>query len=398
MLPRLFYVGDVPVEASYHGSALIYRLLKNYPPTGVMITEAGSEISIPNRRLPGVRYEDMKIAASRWLSTRLNAWVVSWLSMSAGMRYRRVQSLTKSFKPQAVLTVTHGFGWLTAARLAESLGLPLVLICHDDWPSVANVVGPLEPWLDRQFGEIYRQADVRFCVSPIMAEEYRRRYGVGGTVLYPSRDENNPTFQSSPAPRAETRPFTVAYAGTLTTTDYVRQLGSLAQILQRGNGRLLLFGPFGADALATSGLIEKNVEFGGLLKSAALIHRLRDEADVLFLPMSFVSGELGASSLNFPSKLTDYTAAALPILIWGPTQSAAVQWAMNEPTGAAVVTDPTEHAMAAMIDKLRSDPDWRNRLAVGASDAGNRYFSAAVAQRIFYGGLHQLVGRAAANA
>ena len=38
-LPRLLYVGDVPVEASYHGSALIYRLLQRYPVERLRIVE-----------------------------------------------------------------------------------------------------------------------------------------------------------------------------------------------------------------------------------------------------------------------------------------------------------------------------------------------------------------------
>ena len=39
-LPRLLYLGDVPVEASYHGSALIYRLLQHYPVDRLMIIES----------------------------------------------------------------------------------------------------------------------------------------------------------------------------------------------------------------------------------------------------------------------------------------------------------------------------------------------------------------------
>ena len=39
MLPRLLYVGDVPVEASYHGSALLHRLLVNYPPDRLSVIE-----------------------------------------------------------------------------------------------------------------------------------------------------------------------------------------------------------------------------------------------------------------------------------------------------------------------------------------------------------------------
>ena len=40
-LPRLLYLGDVPVEASYHGSALLYRLLQAYPAERLTIIEAG---------------------------------------------------------------------------------------------------------------------------------------------------------------------------------------------------------------------------------------------------------------------------------------------------------------------------------------------------------------------
>ena len=31
MFTNLLYVGDVPVEASYHGSALLHRLLSGHP-------------------------------------------------------------------------------------------------------------------------------------------------------------------------------------------------------------------------------------------------------------------------------------------------------------------------------------------------------------------------------
>ena len=38
-LPRLLYLADVPVEASYHGSALMYRLLQRYPADRLRVVE-----------------------------------------------------------------------------------------------------------------------------------------------------------------------------------------------------------------------------------------------------------------------------------------------------------------------------------------------------------------------
>ena len=55
-LPRLLYVGDVPVECSYHGSALLYRLLQKYPVDRLRIIEAGLQASRPDRRLKAVSY------------------------------------------------------------------------------------------------------------------------------------------------------------------------------------------------------------------------------------------------------------------------------------------------------------------------------------------------------
>ena len=60
-LPRLLYIGDVPVEASYHGSALLYRLLEDYPKERLKIVEAGVQLSRPERRLAGVAYEDRRL-------------------------------------------------------------------------------------------------------------------------------------------------------------------------------------------------------------------------------------------------------------------------------------------------------------------------------------------------
>jgi hypothetical protein len=223
-----------------------------------------------------------------------------------------------------------------------------------------------------------------------MVEEFERRYGMTGVVLYPSRETGGPTFRGNPIPSPEARPFTVAYAGTLHTVDCIRQLAVVGRILRQLDGTLLLFGPHSVEDLSARGLDTQNVRAGGLLNSDELIRCLRVEADVLFLPMSFAPADSGAFALNFPSKLTDYTAAGLPILIWGPKESSAVKWTMMEPGVAAVVTDPSELAMSKIIDRLKNDLDWRHSLGLAAVEAGQRYFSPDCAQATLYESLHRL--------
>jgi len=382
--PRLVYIGDVPVESSYHGSALLYRLLQNYPGEKLQVVEGGQDLSLPERRLSAVQYWSLRHSHKRWLNTRFHRQVSSWFSLTARSRVYRLPRLIGDFAAQAVLTVAHGYSWLTAAAYARQKDLPLHLVVHDDWPRVARLIGPLPEWLDREFGRIYRQAASRFCVSPFMVEEYERRYGIRGRVLYPSRMQNFPQFDSPPERvRASGKTFTMAFAGTLNTVDYLRQLSILAKLLGMLNGRLMLFGPYQVSDLSAAGLLSSNVKLNGLLPSLDIVHRLRDECDALFLPMSFAPDDAGPMALSFPSKLSDYTATGLPILIWGPEGSSAVKWAKENPGVAIVVTSLDENVMAVALARLAENPKYRWHLGVAALQIGNQYFAVDRAEAMF---------------
>ncbi len=71
-LPRLLYIGDVPVESTLHGSALLYRLLEGYPPQKLRIIE-GFNVSQPRHRLPAVAYRTFRPRWTRLINTRFGA-------------------------------------------------------------------------------------------------------------------------------------------------------------------------------------------------------------------------------------------------------------------------------------------------------------------------------------
>src|SRR6185436_15691424 len=101
------------------------------------------------------------------------------------------------------------------------------------------------------------------------------------------------------------------------------------------------------------GLLAPNIHSGGLIASKALVQHLRDNADVLVVPMSF-HGHDANMRLSFPSKLTDYTAAGLPILICGPEYCSAVRWARENAPVAEVVTSPSPELLGEAIGRLAS--------------------------------------------
>ncbi len=375
-LPRLLYLGDVPVESSYHGSALLYRLLQNYPPERLRIVEGNLRCSLPERRLARVPYGFVQVGWSRPLYTRFNRWATAAYSVAARWRAGAVRKTLRGFQPEGVLTVTHEFLWLTAARYAQSAALPLHLICHDDWPNIAQVPPRFRTWLNRQFGTAYYQAASRLCVSPYMAEEYQRRYGVSGTVLYPSRAADAPQFDAPPERlRTNDGPLTVAFAGTINSPGYSRSLRQLAECLQQTGGRLLLFGPLDEAGAAAAGLARGNVQLRGMVPSTELLNRLRAEADVLFVPQSFAARDRECSALSFPSKLTDCTSVGIPLLIYGPPYCSAVRWARENAGVAVVVDEDDQQHLQTALRAFSASTARRHELGARAQNVGQRFFS-----------------------
>lgn len=383
--PRLLYLADVPVEASYHGSALLYRLLEDYPKERLTIVEAGTLASLPERRLSDVAYYHRLMPFVRLQSTRLHPWYVAAGLRSAALRASQLMPLAQADRPEAILTVAHGYSWLTAAALAERLNIALHLICHDEWARA----GVMQHWKEKVFGGIYRRAASRLCVSPFMAEEYERRYGVPGDVLYPSRALDAVCYDGPPRRLSRMdKPFTCVFAGTINSGGIVSLLRQLAAALAMVGGRLVIYGPISEEAALASSLVGPNIVLGGLLPSARLIEVMRDEADALFVPMSFAEADRANMRISFPSKLTDYTAAALPLLICGPEDCSAVRWARENPGVAEVVSHEAEAAMVAAVTRLANEPSHRLALATRAMAVGEAMFSHAAAARVLMRALH----------
>jgi glycosyltransferase involved in cell wall biosynthesis len=285
------------------------------------------------------------------------------------------------FACEGVLTVAHGFGWLAAADFAAKRQLPLHLLVHDDWPRVADVKPRVREWIDARFASVYRQARSRICVSPAMSAAYQARYGAPAEVLYPIRAANCPEFETVPARVGQNEaPFTIAFAGTINSTGYIEALRRLQEALKRVDGRLLIFGPL-TKAQAKSVGFNSITEVCGLLSSSELMSRLREQADALFVPMSFDTEDCVNMQMAFPSKLADYTAVGLPLLIYGPHYCSAVVWA-RENSGVAEIVE-REDLLSEGVARLANKPDLRINLGRRALEIGKKYFSHATAQQLF---------------
>ena len=371
-LPRLLYLSDVPVESYMHGSALVYRLFESYPAEKLLIVECLSK-SHPDRRIPNVQYRTINSSLSRLLRNRFSHYLWPLSLARVYLSSRSISRIARSFQPQAVITVVVGHAWEVAASYATRADLPLHLIVHDDWPNNPNRPSLQRRWADSALRRWYPMAASRLCVSPYMAQEFSRRYGARGDVLYPSRDSNTLEFEvPPPGLSGSCKPFTVAFCGSI-YLDYARALQRMAIALQEIGGRLLVFGPkpfAGVDAF----LQEPNLELQGTLSSLEMIRRCREHAHAIFVPMSYSESDRHNMEISFPSKLADCTATGLPLIIDGPDYCSAVRWARENPGVSAITTDESVDALRTALQQLQ-DPAIRLQLAREAIRRGKEYFA-----------------------
>ena len=384
-LPRLLYASDVTVESSFHGSALLYRLLQNYPSDRLLILQPSAVKAENCRRLAGVTYTGLRFGNHQLLHSRFSQIYRTWLALTAKNGASAIRRECAEFRPEAVLTVIHGFSWIAAAEFAQQEQLPLFAIVHDDWPHV-NVLEAVRPRVERIFGATLRQAKVTFCVSPNMQEAYQTKYGASGCLLYPSQTRRSEIAESPTSAPDLHKPLTVAFAGTINSDGYAQLLRSVANGLASRRGRLLLFGPFSKNTLHTWGLDLDAVENRGLIDSDDIGYHLAREADVLLVPMSFAEYEKENMRLGFPSKIAEYAATGIPMLIFVPEYCSAVRWARENEPVAELVTEQNSESLNLALDRL-SSVQHREMLGRRACEVGREFFSHETAESIFFGAL-----------
>lgn len=386
-LPRLLYIGDVPVEASYHGSILLYRLLQEYLPDRLFILERG-QASLPKRRLPGVRYS---FVPRKILHPQMSRFELFITGINETGEIERLLEQAGTEAVDGVLTVSHGTGWMSAYRVANRLRLPLHVICHDDNARAISRWPILRQCGELSFSRMYASAKSRFCVSPGMEQEYYRRYGTKGTVLYPNRDKNAPAAAAPPDRlRSEAKQITAAYAGGVHNAECESALITLGQILRKCGGRLIVYGSFPDSVLTADKIGDASVEVRPPLPSHDLIKELREAADFLFVPLPFSPSESIFVRTSFPSKLADYTCVGLPMLFHAPADSTLMQWAAKSEGAALCITSDAPVALESAVNRLLSEPTLRWQLAQRSIEAGAKDFHYESAKNTFFKELYNL--------
>ncbi len=352
----------------------LYRLLGEWPADRLVVVHSAKRRE-KGPALEGVRHFPIPVRRllERGRQTRWHAYanmLATWMPPSATVVDRALGPL----RPDAVLTVAHDFLWLSAAEWCLRTNTPLHIIIHDDWPEFLSVPTWARRGLHRRFGKALRQAATRLCVSPGMAREYRCRYGVDCDVLLPSRGTESPKPELRCKKKPSSRLIT-GYLGGLPLAGYSRAIRKFADLLHGMDAEIYLYGSHSQESLRQEGLIHPAIVSKADVPHDESFTHMVDHVSALFCPVSFQPEDATIMRTLFPSKLADYTACGIPIVIWGPEESSAVQWARAHDHAAFVCTAPEGDGLIDFLHRLRSDEQLATRYSQGALAAGESDFS-----------------------
>jgi hypothetical protein len=281
----------------------------------------------------------------RWAKFAQEAWYSgAWIR-------RALEQELRQLRPEIVFSLSGNY-CLTkiTCQACERLGIPLFLMITDDFveslyrdlPLKSHLQKVSRSWIHRAI----RYASGRAASSPVMAEEYERRYGNRWSSLMTLVDKN----AYDPRPRAPGGPLTLVFAGNLGLGRWsiLRDLGRLLQSIRDSRGldvRLRVYAPAQQLTERRKSLdLPPTMELCGWAQPAHLPHIFHN-ADILVHVESFDSNMAAYTKLSFSAKLCQYMMAGRCILAVGPEDLGSIQ--MIRRTGAG---------LTLALDGLQSPP------------------------------------------
>jgi hypothetical protein len=347
--PRLLYVGEVPIRNDASGGSIVLwrhqQLLK-----GFLLEE-----QIMPLWKPGWASKFIGLLR-RCRLNRLLMVIQPWLLYGT---HRISEACAQRIKKQyaGILTVAHGVRWLEAMQISAATGLPLISIFHDWYPDASGCPYRFTQFWDQWFRRLYRQSNLAFVVSEGMARELGPHPNVHLLPPIPSIDVSVEEWKTSSAGRSLTFPVKMYYAGFAGGL-YQPLLIALIKAIRNDPRFQLRISGSDTETLPR-GNPGEGIEVLGFLNGEAWEKSFK-EADLLLVVLSFDTRSRRLLRTHFPSKLVEYAIRGRPILIWGPEESSAVQWARKQADG-IVCTKPSAKELLETVIRASDSCQWEKK-------------------------------------
>jgi glycosyltransferase involved in cell wall biosynthesis len=369
MSRRIVYVGEHNVDFTFGGHAFLAKLLEAADRSERVAVECGRETTPVKARLPGIDYRALRFPVDRLSRTRWVKAHARWVTASAGVRARRLQLAGGLCRDDLVVCVAHDFAWLPALEAARRADAMSVVFVHDEWVRIFGERFGGKQRATTLFRKALSKATRVFAVSEGMQDRLRDVYGIQSEVLLPPRRRgvHRPERKAKPPGR----PFRFAYCGQL-WREYWQSLRVLAEAGRNRGWEVHIFTNEAGRRVV--GAEYANVQVHDFLPEEQLVSHLAAETDALVVALDFSEDARETMGTMFSSKLAEYTATGLPIVILAPPNANMARWGRAQ--GCFLVIDRlephyVEHELSALVD----DPARCRALGESAAELGEALFA-----------------------
>lgn len=297
-----------------------------------------------------------------------------WGDRPGGDLYERVVAWIRETGPDVVYyRAIDRPAWMTPLVLAvsEQLGVPVVTHIMDDWPmreSEADATGRVHGMVT----ELFRRSARALSICDAMSAAFEARYGIAFEAFQNTAElaEWSAVDRSRSVERDGV--FRIVYAGSLAEDMTLRSFCELVEAVSElaSSGRRIELEVYGArwwkrvfdEHVAGVGC----VRYIGFVPRERYVTALRD-ADLLAMPINFDQRSLSYMRYSMANKSVDYMAAGRPILVYGPDESAAVDYARRS-GWAEIVSRRGVAGVRDAIARLMDDAARRDALAARAME------------------------------
>jgi len=279
------------------------------------------------------------------------------------------------FQPELIYTILGSTGLMELVdHVQRRFALPLVIHFMDDWQSAIYRGGLLSALQRRRMhaliARLVAQATARLGICDAMCTEYAARFGQAFRPFQNAVDTARWRRLAKQEIGVGT-PIRLLYAGSVLGFAQADSLAECcaATALLRGEGvavELDIYSPPAQTApLRDRLLCHSAIRLHDVIVDDESYFRSLAAADILLLPVNFDAHSIRYIRFSMPTKVPSYLVSGTPILVYGPTGVAQVDYARAAQWG-HVVDHADRAALVAAIKQLAGDVVLRQQLSTTA--------------------------------
>jgi glycosyltransferase involved in cell wall biosynthesis len=397
-LPKLLLISEVTLTTT--ANPTLFNLFKAYPPDRLLSIAPTSSMRAHPPQPPLDRLY-LEFAEDVLPKPRRGYSFVRPLLEPANIYLRDMLPLPHAkrifeFGPEVLVISPIGPPCLVMGqKLSRTLGVPTIAYFMDDWPATGA-----RSWLGRKFWKrtraLLEQSDAWIMISEELRDVMAQRYRVPTKPTLVAHNPVDLSGQFASGARAQrTGRFRVLYAGSVQQMHYDALLAVTTAVW-----RLRSAGVDIELVLHTAPYFEQKyradwdrlgVVLGGLVPYEKLPGVLGD-ADLLLVALSFMPEMAHMAMYSLLTKITDYMASGVPLLVCGPPGSASVNFVKRWACGLTCETDNVDQIKDLLKGQL-DRPVRSAELAARAYHVLEQEFAVGPVQRRLYKFLAQVAAR-----